>query len=74
MFYFKDSWMALGLPADEDDERSGSISKKSQGSKKKRHSPFMAFSQWVPFPVGIMDRDRAGACCCTVNKIGHEMG
>lgn len=61
MFYFKDSLMALGLSANEGDERSGCISKKSQGSKEKRHSPFMAFSQWVPFPIGIMDRNRGGA-------------
>lgn len=41
--------------------------------KKKSHSPFTAFSQWVPFPTGIMDQDQGGAWCFSVNKTAHEV-
>lgn len=68
----KDSTMALGLAADEDDATLECISRQNQSSKKNL-SPFVTFSQLVPFPGGIMDRDRGGISCFTVNNTEHKM-
>ena len=62
--------MALGLSANEDDATLECLSRQSQSSKKNA-SPFVTFSQWVPFPGGIMDRGRIS--CFTVNNTEHKM-